>query len=132
MEIDVNKLMLGNSDSLDSSHKFVVEKKAAGDSTSVEIYVFKGGHPGVAIHFGLKDDDVIGGGSLYIDDDGNLVLGSYSRNYLGIPRDAKKRFGDLVAKKLSDDLGIKLNGIVAADSEYINKMWGRLYPQELH
>lgn len=128
----MDKLLLNDSNPYNSSHKFVVEKKDEGDSTLVGIYVFKGGHPGVVIHFGLKDEGVIGGGSLYMDRNGNLVLGGYSRNYFGIPRDAEKRFGDLIAQRLSDDFGIKPNGIVADDSEHVNQVWGRLYPQKIH
>lgn len=58
------------------------------------------GHQSVAEHFKdrLHPSNLVGGGSVYIDDDGVVVVGSYSGTYGFLPKEACEAFAKLVMK----------------------------------
>src|SRR3989338_1789179 len=106
------------------------------ESGTVFIYAkeFAGGHMAVAEAFGLgrydnvsgkfiteKGKKVVGGGSItYFD--GDLKLKHFSGTFGAIPREAAKRFGELLKPELEKD-GIRVDRIMGDTNGEINPFW---------
>ncbi len=120
LEINPDKLRFDGPIPYYSSHKFVVE--LVNDIAS--IYVAEGErHMYIALKFGLDESHLVGGGSLYLDREGRLVLNDYSGDYGAIPKAVAKRFAELIIPELKK-IGIEVDEIEVNPCEsYINDFW---------
>jgi hypothetical protein len=92
-EIDPGSIVYtGNDVYREAAHKCIVEQRGE-DEVAIFVCPAKG-HQAVSEHFRwqLKEDKLIGGGSVYIDRDDVLVVGSYSGTYGFLPFSAAERF----------------------------------------
>lgn len=108
LNVNPNSLRFAGNDPHDASHKFVAE---ALDHV-VSIYVAEEKrHMHIAGRFGIREERLVGGGSCYLNGDGQLVLNDCSGDYHGIPKEAARRFAELMIPELKK-LGVEAKGIV--------------------
>jgi hypothetical protein len=109
LKINKDKLVFSGPYPYMASHKHVVLSQGA----TASIYVAEGNsHRDVASEFDLDETRLVGGGSLYLDDDKMLVLKDYSVRYGTIPQEAAERLGGLILAELEKD-GIMARGVWA-------------------
>jgi hypothetical protein len=100
-------------DPYEAHHKFVVEAKDA----TVSIYIIEAhSHHWIVLQQKLDEDALVGGGSIYLDTVGRLVISDYSDDYRSIPKSAAQKFAQLLLPELEKQ-GIELNGVVVDTSE---------------
>jgi hypothetical protein len=111
-------------DPYEAYHKFVVEAK----DSIVSIYVIEAHcHYSIVLKQKVDENKLVGGGSFYLDKDGQLVLDNYSDDYGAIPKKAALRFAELILPQIVPELGksgIQLHGIIADPNEnLLNSFW---------
>jgi len=122
LKINPNELFFNGNDPYDATHLFVTR---ALDSY-VEIYVAKAEtHFQVVNIFNLNEmkDNIIGGGSFYLNGNNELVLNDYSGAYDAIPKKSAQGFAELILPEI-EKLGIKIKGIAVDPNKWrINDFW---------
>jgi hypothetical protein len=114
IELSSARFVMGKVNPYMSTHKFVVSE----DAGKRAIYVSPAeSHFGVVERFGLNQEKMIGGGSIYIDEQGRLIFAGNSACYGTISNSDAKKFGELIAPELKK-IGIPFTKIVADTSEW--------------
>ena len=124
LNIDVKRFKHSKTDTL--SHGYIVESKGE------ELYIhvssnFTGvsSHKNIATDFSILEEDIVGGGSIYVDSKGYLILDDLCTSYDSVP----KGVAENLAKALLFDLsvkGIDVEGIKANPPQFcINKRWSK-------
>lgn len=122
LNIDINKFKRSKTDTI--SHGYIVESKGE------ELYIhvssnFTGvsSHKNIATDCGVLEEDIVGGGSIYVDSKNYLVLDDLCMPYDAVP----KGVAENLAKALLFDLGVKgidVDGVKADPPQFcVNKRW---------
>jgi hypothetical protein len=74
------------------------------------------GHNEVAAKFGILEEKLVGGGYLFLDDRGKLVLFNFCYGIGGIPKRVALEFAELLALELNKQ-GIRVDGIDIREME---------------
>jgi hypothetical protein len=102
LEIDPSSIVFTGKDVYhEAAHKFVVERR---EDDEVAIFACPAkGHQAVAEYFreDLNVKNLVGGGSLYVDADGAVVVGSYSGTYGFLPNEACAAFAAIIQEELA-------------------------------
>jgi hypothetical protein len=119
IDINLDRIRFSGIDLYDAYHKFVVQTV----NNQAEIYVACANrHYKVADKFKLTEE-IVGGGSCYIDKSEKLVLNDYSGDYKAIPKEAAQKFLELLVPELQKQ-GIQTNGAVADPKlSKLNEFW---------
>jgi len=97
LKINKDRLRFSGPSPYLACHKHVV----LGHEDSASIFVAEGmSHREVASQFDLDETRLVGGGSLYLDNEERLVIDDCSMKYGTIPWEAAKKFGELVLAEL--------------------------------
>lgn len=120
VEINPDELRFDGFDPYKAKHKFVVECI----DRNVALYVARAiSHFQVADKFQLNEERLVGGGSCYINGNGQLVLNDYSGSYEAIPQNVAQSFAELLVPELQKQ-GIQTTGVVVDPQlSRLNKFW---------
>jgi len=123
IEINRDRINFNGEDPYEAAHKFVV----AFTDNQVALYI-----AGARRHFQVADKfklgdlgdlTFVGGGSCYIDKNGNLILNDYSGDYKAIPKEVAQTLAELLVPELQKQ-GIEVKGIVADPLlSKLNQFW---------
>jgi len=111
-----------------ADHRFVVDSSAG----AICIYVAKEQrHKHVVQRFEIQSR-IVGGGSCYLDREGQLVLADYSCDYGAVPKEVELIFAKLMLPEL-ERLGIAVSGVsksvelyVDFKEKHMNSFWKEL------
>jgi hypothetical protein len=121
--VNINKIRFTGTDPYhDAPHKFVTPAQA--QKGTVEIYAAEAlEHLDIVDNFRLIGA-IVGGGSLYINGEGRLVLGEYSKMFGAIPREIAKEFGNLLIPALQEQYELTFTGLLVNPSpEQLSSFW---------
>ena len=122
LKINLKELFFSGYDPYEASHLFVTRVL----DSHVEIYVAKAEtHFQVSniFNFNRMEDNIVGGGSFYLNEDNKIVLGDYSGAYNAIPKEVAQIFAELILPEI-EKLGVKVKGIIVNPNERrINDFW---------
>jgi len=125
--MSTHPILLNNStgDPYASRNKFIV----VAENNLYDIYVAeRDGHDRVYAAYDLRitrqgnNCDIVGGGSVYLDTDKTLCVGSDSSQYGPVPRVVALKFAELLKPELIN-LGIKVNNIKATTTGVSKPYW---------
>ena len=102
----------------DIPHKFVV--RAEGSTASIYVMGCRT-ESDILERYGLKQDEIAGGGVIYRNYLLQLVFTGYSMVYRAIPKEAGEEFGRLLVKKLADC--IYFSGAVSEPTWIMHQWW---------
>jgi len=118
LDINRSRLRFYGSDPRYAPHKFVVET----DGNTISIYVSHAENDAdITARFNLNSK-MVGGGSLYINGAGELVLNDFSGKYGAVPREVAERFAGLIIPEL-EKMGINVSGIYVNPDKFLNPYW---------
>lgn len=120
MMIEPDDLHFIGSDPYNAVHKFVVAVQE--DLLRIFVSIARS-HYEVRNAFKLKDEDIVGGGSVYIDRSNILHLGDYSADYNTIPKDIAEEFAQKIAELIRDTYHVQVDGTCASTTSNLNKYW---------
>ena len=110
-------------------HKFIVtEENGVYDMYVAEHDTHNGVYDAYDIGHTRDKFQIVGGGSVYIDKNKNLCVGSHSGLYGAIPKKVAEIFGIKLKEKLK---GVEINEVIANPTGFINKHWKNVNYQSI-
>jgi len=120
LKVDKETLEFTGEDSYQAFHKFVTQSC----ENSIIIHVAPvTRHIDVVNKFRLTGI-IVGGGSLYANISGQLVIGDFSGNYGAIPKEIAGKFGNLILPALQKQYGLTFSGLIVNPlAEQLSGFW---------
>jgi len=118
IEIDKEKLEFFGKDPSESKHKFLV----VGQGTGLIAYMGPKGHVKIVKQNKIESVRVLGGGSVYLNKNGDLVLDHLSYIYGAVPDKVACEFAKLIQKELKKS-GLKIKKTIVKPKGDLNERW---------
>lgn len=118
IEIDKEKLWYFGKDPNDSPHKFLV----TGNGKAIYAYVAPSGHIKIVKKNGLESAAVLGGGSVYLNREGDLILNNLSHIYGAVPSNVACELAKLIQKELKK-IGLKGKKALINPKKDLSRRW---------
>ncbi|SRR3989338_7628944 len=118
IEIDMEKFRYFGEDPGESQHKFLV----VGNGGTIYAYIAPVGHVKIVKNNSLENGRVLGGGSIYVNREGDLVLNHLSYIYGAVPNNIACKFAKLIQKELKK-LGLKGIKVIVNPKKDLSSRW---------